>query len=68
MEYEEGFSLHVTAHVEPANVDKYLKYFKLAYEAVIAEPECTFFEVYQSSKNPGELHLVENRGVLDPLS
>ena len=60
MEYEEGFSVHVTVHIDPSNVDKYFEYFRPAYDAVIAEPECTFFEVYQSAENPGELHWQEN--------
>ncbi|UKZ80150.1 hypothetical protein TrVFT333_007907 [Trichoderma virens FT-333] len=60
MEHEEGFSLQVTVTIDPANVEKYMDFFKPCYDLVIAEPECTFFEVYQSSDNPGELHWVEN--------
>lgn len=55
-----GFSLHVTIFIDPLNVAEFFKHFKLVYEKVIAEPECTFFEVYQSPENPGELSWVEN--------
>ncbi|CAM1501504.1 Fc.00g034880.m01.CDS01 [Cosmosporella sp. VM-42] len=55
-----GISLHVTIHINPDNVPKFLEYFKPAYDAVVAEPECTFFEVYQSPEDPGTLHWVED--------
>ncbi|KAH8686199.1 hypothetical protein BGZ61DRAFT_533762 [Ilyonectria robusta] len=60
MAAKSGFSLHVTIFIDPLNVAEFFKHFKLAYENVIAEPECTFFEVYQSPENPGELRWVEN--------
>lgn len=55
-----GFSLHVTVYIDPANVEKFFEYFKPAYDAVIAEPELLFFEVYQSPTDPGTLRWVEN--------
>ncbi|KAJ4190500.1 hypothetical protein NW767_011327 [Fusarium falciforme] len=55
-----GISLHVTVYVDPENVPKFLEHFKPVYDKVVAEPECTFFEVYQSSEDPGTLHWVEN--------
>lgn len=57
---EAGFSLHVNVYIDPSNVDKFLEHFKPVYEAVIAEPECRFFEVYQSLEDPGKLSWVEN--------
>lgn len=60
MAAESGFSLHVTVFIDPLSVAEFFKHFKLAYDNVIAEPECTFFEVYQSPENPGELCWVEN--------
>ena len=54
-----GLSLHVTVTVAPENVDKFLDHLRPAYEAVAAEPECTFFEVYISSDQPGVLRWVE---------
>ncbi|KAL3451403.1 hypothetical protein BJX65DRAFT_219725 [Aspergillus insuetus] len=55
-----GLSLHVTVFIAEENVPKFFEAFLPAYEKVTAEPECTFFEVYQSLENPGELSWVEN--------
>ncbi|KAL3455672.1 hypothetical protein BJX64DRAFT_297366 [Aspergillus heterothallicus] len=55
-----GLSLQVTIFIDPENVPKFFEAFLPAYEKVTAEPECTFFEVYQSLENPGELSWVEN--------
>ncbi|KAH7324978.1 hypothetical protein B0I35DRAFT_449760 [Stachybotrys elegans] len=56
----EGISLHVSVTISPENVTRFFEFFKPVYEAVIAEPECSFFEVYQSPEDPGALHWVEN--------
>jgi hypothetical protein len=53
-------SLHVTFHIDPSNVPAFLKALKPAYDAVIAEPECVFFEVYQSPTTPGQIKFIEN--------
>jgi quinol monooxygenase YgiN len=58
--HEEGFSLHVTVHIAAEDVPKFLEAFRPVYEKVSAEPECTFFEVYQSPEDPGTLSWVEN--------
>jgi quinol monooxygenase YgiN len=55
-----GISLQVTVTIAPENVSKFLELFQSVYEKVIAEPECTFFEVYHSPENPGVLSWVEN--------
>lgn len=55
-----GLSLHVSVEIAPENVPKFLDYFKPVYDLVAAEPECLFFEVYQSADNPGKIHWVEN--------
>ncbi|KAF4462106.1 hypothetical protein FALBO_11086 [Fusarium albosuccineum] len=60
MAANQGISLHVTIHINPDDVDKFFTYFKPVYDKVTAEPECTFFEVYQSPEDPGTLHWVEN--------
>jgi quinol monooxygenase YgiN len=54
-----GLSLHVTVTVAPENVSKFLDLLRPVYEAVVAEPECTFFEVLTSSDQPGVLHFFE---------
>ncbi|GAQ02942.1 hypothetical protein ALT_0263 [Aspergillus lentulus] len=56
----QGISLHMTVYIDPANLPTFWKAFKPVYEAVIAEPECTFFEVYQDPENPGAITWVEN--------
>lgn len=53
-------SLHVKLTIAPENVQKFLEALKPAYDAVCAEPECTFFEVYQLQDQPGTLKFVEN--------
>jgi quinol monooxygenase YgiN len=60
MAFTPGLSLHVTVHIDPANVPRFFELFKPVYEAVIAEPECRFFEVYQSPTEPGTVRWVEN--------
>lgn len=57
---KQEISLHITIYIAPENVTKFFEYFKPAYEKVIAEKECTFFEVYQSPEDPGTLSWVEN--------
>ncbi|OTB09237.1 hypothetical protein M426DRAFT_7250 [Hypoxylon sp. CI-4A] len=55
-----GISLHVTVHIAPENVDKFLAAFKAIFDVVSAEPECLFFQVYKSPSEPGKLSWVEN--------
>ncbi|CRG89204.1 hypothetical protein PISL3812_06240 [Talaromyces islandicus] len=55
-----GISLQVTITIAPENVPKFLEAFKPAYDKVTAEPECTFFELYQSPESPGVISWVEN--------
>ncbi|KAF1954591.1 hypothetical protein CC80DRAFT_493718 [Byssothecium circinans] len=55
-----SFSLHVTYYINPAKADDFLAALRPAYEGVIAEPECIFFEVYTSRNEPGTFKLVEN--------
>lgn len=57
-------SLQVTVHIDPSNLDKFLNAFKPVYEKVVAEPQCTFFELYQDPQSPGTLSWVENWYVL----
>ncbi|CAO2657939.1 Nn.00g071990.m01.CDS01 [Neocucurbitaria sp. VM-36] len=55
-----GISVHVNITVAPENVSKFLELFKPCYEAVTAEPECVFFEVYHNPAAPGQFRFVEN--------
>lgn len=55
-----GFSAHVTVTMAPENVPKFLEAFRGVYEKVIQEPECTFFEAYESPEEPGKLIWIEN--------
>lgn len=53
-------SFHVTFHIDPSNVPAFFAALKPAYDAVTAEPECVFFEVYRSAETPGKIKFVEN--------
>ncbi|KAL1612776.1 hypothetical protein SLS60_001005 [Paraconiothyrium brasiliense] len=53
-------SLHVTFHIDPSKISAFFTALKPAYDAVTAEPECVFFEVYQSPDTPGKIKFVEN--------
>ncbi|KAL4863012.1 hypothetical protein BDV12DRAFT_189970 [Aspergillus spectabilis] len=55
-----GISLHVSISIAEENVPKFVEAMGPIYEKVTAEPECTFFEIYQNPQNPGELSWVEN--------
>ncbi|KAJ5673518.1 hypothetical protein N7507_002645 [Penicillium longicatenatum] len=59
-----SFSLHVKVYIDPSNVEKFLEHFKPVYDAVVKEPECRFFELYQDPADPGTLTWVENWHVL----
>ncbi|KAL5360382.1 hypothetical protein BJX96DRAFT_175241 [Aspergillus floccosus] len=56
----ENLSLHMTVYINPENLEKFWAAFKPVYDNVSAEPECTFFEVYQSPEDPGTISWVEN--------
>ncbi|KAI1416314.1 hypothetical protein F5Y13DRAFT_130547 [Hypoxylon sp. FL1857] len=53
-------SLHVTVHIAPENVERFLAAFKTVFDLVVEEPECLFFEVYKSVEEPGKISWVEN--------
>ncbi|KAL5337369.1 hypothetical protein BJX70DRAFT_245006 [Aspergillus crustosus] len=55
-----SLSLHVNISIAPENLPRFFEALKPAFEKVTAEPECTFFEIYQDPQNPGELSWVEN--------
>lgn len=55
-----GISLHATVFIAAENVDKFFEACRPVFDKIIAEPECTFFELYQSPENPGEISWVEN--------
>lgn len=59
-EKKQEISLHVTIHIAPENVPKFMEAYKPIFDKVTAEPECTFFQVYQSPEDPGTFTWVEN--------
>lgn len=63
-----GLSLQVTVYLAPENVPKFLEHFKPVFDNVVAEPECKFFELYQSIEEPGTLSWVEDWYVLSICS
>jgi quinol monooxygenase YgiN len=57
---DSGFSVHVTITIAPENVPKFFEAFRPVFDIVSAEPECTYFEVFQDPKEPGVISWVEN--------
>lgn len=55
-----GISMHVQVTIAPSNVPRYHELMRPVFDAVVAEPECTFFEIYHDPANPGVLKWVEN--------
>lgn len=54
MTTEQGVLLHITIFVETERAAEFFEHFKPVYDAVIAEPECTLFEVsIDSNTEPG---------------
>ena len=52
-------SLQVTIQVAPENADAFLAALRPCWEAVIAEPECLFFDVFQDPEVPGKFRFIE---------
>ncbi|PPJ51832.1 hypothetical protein CBER1_09758 [Cercospora berteroae] len=55
-----GFSLHVTVHIAPENLEAFYAAMIPVFDVVAAEPECLYFELYQDPTSPGTLSWVEN--------
>ena len=55
-----GISLHLTITVAPEKSEEFLSHFKPIFDEVTAEPECTYFEVFQDPSQPGTFQIVEN--------
>jgi quinol monooxygenase YgiN len=56
----EQSSLHVDIWIDPSNLAKWFEEFQKTFDLVVAEPECTYFEVFQDPDEPGHLRWVEN--------
>lgn len=54
------FSLHVTVHIKPEDLDSFYEAMKPVFEAVCNEPELLYFEMFQDPDEPGKLSWVEN--------
>lgn len=54
------FSLHVTVHIRPTDVEAFFRTMQPCFEAVTAEPECVYFEIYQDPEDSGKISWVEN--------
>ena len=54
-----GFVVNATHYVHPNKVDEYLTHLRPAWEAVIAEPENIFFDVFVDPSEPGKIRLFE---------
>ncbi|KAL4803089.1 hypothetical protein BDV18DRAFT_145107 [Aspergillus unguis] len=55
-----NLSIYITATIDPKNRDKFFETFLPFYQEITALPGCTFFEVYESPENPGEISWMEN--------
>jgi hypothetical protein len=55
-----GLSVQMTAYMDPKDLPQFWELFGPVFEKVIAEPHCTFFEVYQSPEDPGTISWIEN--------
>ena len=55
-----GFNIQISLFIAPENVPKFFDLFQPVYESTVAEPECVFFEAYQSREDPGHIRLVES--------
>lgn len=54
-----SFSAHVTFTVALKDAETFLRFAKSAYDAIITEPDCVFFEIFQHPDNPGEFKFIE---------
>lgn len=55
-----GFTLIVTATIQPDKVDEWLSIFWPAFERVSNEPECLSFELFRYPDEPNKVKWVEN--------
>ena len=55
----ERISLQLTLYIDPAQTATFLSALEPVYDAVVAEPECTLFEIFQSPTEPGVFRLLE---------
>ena len=55
-----GISLHVSVTIAPEHIDEFLSHYKACFDAVTAEPECMFFEVFHDAEHPGHFRWVED--------
>ncbi|KAL2797812.1 hypothetical protein BJX66DRAFT_82927 [Aspergillus keveii] len=55
-----GLSVQMTAYMDPKDLPQFWELFRPVFEKVVAEPHCTFFEVYQSPEDPGTISWIEN--------
>ncbi|KAF2496770.1 hypothetical protein BU16DRAFT_420983, partial [Lophium mytilinum] len=55
-----SISWHARITVAPENAEKFLQYLKPCMDAVLAEKECVFFQVFQDPSKPGSFMFIEN--------
>jgi quinol monooxygenase YgiN len=54
-----AFTLHVKVTFDPKDRETFLKYFRPAFDAVKAEPECAYFVVGEDVQQPGTFRWTE---------
>lgn len=60
MNKTEGFTLVVTATIQPDKVDEWLGHFWTAFQHATAEPECLSFELLRFADQPNRVRWIEN--------
>ncbi|EME40372.1 hypothetical protein DOTSEDRAFT_28262 [Dothistroma septosporum NZE10] len=56
----QSFSLQVTIHLTPENVDPFFKHMNPVFKAVCSEPDLLYFEIFRGPDSPGTISRVEN--------
>ena len=52
-------TLFVTFHVKPSYLEEWKEAHRPVWAECAAEPECLFFDIFQSTEKSGEMRLVE---------
>ncbi|KAK5102483.1 hypothetical protein LTR70_000339 [Exophiala xenobiotica] len=56
---QKQLTLFVTFHVQPSRIEEWKTAHRPVWAACAAEPECIYFDVFQSAEKPGQFRLVE---------
>jgi quinol monooxygenase YgiN len=54
-----GIAFHVTYHIAPENVDRFIEALRPGWEATCNIPECIYFDVFHFPAEPGKFRITE---------